>query len=256
MRPDVAVLLGQQVLTVALAELAERNRAAGAVLLAGAVAATVAHARDLGPVVGGKYALVFAACGAWMFRHRVDTRGRVLCALLFANVAVMAIPPLYHRKFPFALSVLLLASATPTSYASPLFGNTYARAYAVVLGTYFLYCDPSRGNPLGALASVAPMGVGLATGSVTRSVAYRVMGMIVAVCANFLRPPLLGASRPPPPTPFRPAWPAARFTTLSDAALAATDRARHPWPYAAALGLNAAALAPLLAASHSAARKN
>ena len=239
---EISAHVGVCVLIVVLAEIAQHSTLVSTLILACSTGLYLPHILELG-LANVKYILVYAVCAVWLFRERLDPDGSLFMRLALANVLVMALPLAYELDIPLLFSVLALAWVTPRTYT--LLHLDYLRAYAAVFGTYFIFGDPFAANPLGALMSVLPMFVGIATQSVTRTIAIRVLGMLVVASIDFIRP-MFGVSNVPPATLFRPIHGQPHFTTLSDMLKGATDRTTHRAPIAIAMLLNTVALAPLL----------
>ena len=212
---DMCVWVGINALTIAIAELHRCAPIIGNVIIALMICTWRLSEQNLSSSL--KKAFVLLGCFVWLNRLRISQFATVWRVILFVNVLVMCVPPMYNGRWALACAVLILALKTPEAFDDAF----YTAAYIAVFTTYFMFGRALEGYTLLGLNTIVPMAVGLAISN-ERAWDYRVFGLMVPLIAsNVGSRVLFGPSEGVSATFFRPACHRpALFTTLSDSWLA------------------------------------
>ena len=202
---------GMCVFVMTLSEMHMRVTPAVGILL---IIRALLWAYSRGIVIGAKVSLVAMASAIAFYRSELESRHVELSAifrgLLFANVAIMMVPPLYNGQLFLALQVLWLACLTPRD-AFDDDARAYWWAYTSVFTTYFLFAKPFEGVVPSALVSILPMVFALLVYSDSeRVIIYRGVAILVAFQTSIF----WTLENPLPPTLFR--TPVARQSQWTD----------------------------------------
>lgn len=167
-----------------------------------------------------KIFLVLFGCIFMFERDRFMHSRSILRSLVFANVAVLIVPPVYNRRVWVTLQLTALALLTPRDILSDS-ARSYWWAHMGVLTMTYIHSGPFQQYTVALLLGVLPSLAALALKqSVERVVTYRCFGMLL-VCSL---PVLWTPSTKLAATPFR--FPLERITSwnqLSDTLSALDD---------------------------------
>ena len=161
-----------------------------------------------------KVGLVIAICVIFFQRDRIPSSKALMRAFTFANVAVLAVPPLHNERPSIAIQLLALALLTPRDIVAES-SRAYWWAYIGVLTMTHLHSAPFQVQSLAFLVALLPCTLPLGLGqSVERVITYRCIGMLVFL----LLPYLWTRSTPLEKTLFRkpPPHPTSLWNHLSD----------------------------------------